>query len=64
LYNIYVRIKKEMGIFMMNEKEFQLLKLQNRFARLKGTEKNIKSPGVVRKLTRQIYKLKQSLAET
>jgi hypothetical protein len=64
LYNIYVRIKKEMGIFMMNEKEFQLLKLQNRLARLKGTEKNIKSPGVVRKLTRQIYKLKQSLAET
>lgn len=49
---------------MMNEKEFQLLKLQNRLVRLKGTEKNIKSPGVVRKLTRQIYKLKQSLAET
>lgn len=38
--------------------EQKLALMENRLATLKASEKNIKCPGVVRKLTRQINKLK------
>ena len=41
----------------MNEKEFQILNLKNRIHKLSGTEKNIKCPGVLKKLRRRLRNL-------
>lgn len=39
-------------------REMKILSIQNRLNKLYGTEKNIKSPGVIRKLERQLRNLK------
>ena len=41
------------------EKEIKLAIMKNRMAKLQANGKNIKSPGVVRKLTRQIRNIEK-----
>lgn len=41
------------------EKEIKLVIMKNRMANLQANGKNIKSPGVVRKLTRQIRNIEK-----
>ena len=41
------------------DKEFQLKTLKNRLNRLEQNGKNVKSPGIVRKLNRQIRNLEK-----
>lgn len=38
-------------------KEIEIIALKNRIQRLKGSDKNIKSPGVLRKLYRKLRNL-------
>jgi hypothetical protein len=60
LYNVYIiKIRKENLIMT---KEQKLASYQNRLNNLKGRgDKNIKCPGVVRKLNRRIMKLQDEL---
>lgn len=44
-------------------KQERLAIIKDRFARLDGSPKNIKAPGVVRKLRRQVRNLTKELAE-
>lgn len=48
--------KKERKIKMT--KEMEIIAIENRLKRLRGSIKNIKSPGVVRKLERKLRNLK------
>ena len=50
-----IRPLKKKGAYM--NKEIKILMIKNRIQKLKGTEKNIKCPGVLRKLHRQLRNL-------
>ena len=45
---------------MMNEKEFQILNIENRINKLTNSTKNIKCPGVLKKLRRRLRNLTQA----
>ena len=45
---------------MMNEKEFQILNIENRISKLTNSTKNIKCPGVLKKLRRRLRNLTQA----
>ena len=42
-------------------KETEMIIIDNRIRKLKGSDKNIKSPGVLRKLNRKLRKLKEEM---
>ena len=44
----------------MTNKEFQILNLENRIHKLSNSGKNVKSPGVLKKLHRQLRNLTKS----
>ena len=44
-------------------KEIEIINIENRLQRLRGTEKNIKCPGVIRKCERKLRKLKEETNE-
>ena len=41
----------------MTEKEFKIISLENRIHKLSNSPKNLKCPGVLKKLRRQLNKL-------
>ena len=41
----------------MTQKEFEILNLENRIHKLSNSDKNVKSPGVLKKLHRQLRNL-------
>ena len=44
-------------------KELQLMAAENRYATLSASPKNLKCPGVLRKLRRQIRNLKKEISD-
>ena len=43
--------------------ELRLMAAENRYAKLSGSPKNLKCPGVLRKLRRQIRNLKKEISD-
>lgn len=41
--------------------DLKIIMIDNRIRKLKGSDKNIKSPGVLRKLNRKLRKLKEEM---
>lgn len=55
-YNIYNKLRKEIKI-MIND--LKILRLETRIQRLEANPKNIKCPGVLRALRRELNNLKR-----